>query len=241
MGIAPKGATRLQRLLDDIAASLETAAARVLGLLDEAGITSSVPAEIRGVSRTSGAASDDLGWQIRAAENGSGGSGSTKSVRTATCCRRRCRSNQARAGPSVVRRRCAHRSSLPGPWVVRCRRCPAAAAGTAAGPSARAARMWPWRHRRHRAVDRGGEPLARRQATPAQAASRARWFRQRCTGCRRDSSPRCGRGRTSNNWRPTFGGASSAARRSKPSVARKRSTGAGSPKRSNSSARPRRS
>lgn len=61
VGVDPEGAARLAGLLEDAEASLGARAARVQALLDEAGVTSTVPGEIRSVGRSCGAEAADLG------------------------------------------------------------------------------------------------------------------------------------------------------------------------------------
>lgn len=60
MGIDPERSEQLVGLLDDASASLGGQAARVQSLLDQAGITTTVPAEIREVSRMCGDGAVDL-------------------------------------------------------------------------------------------------------------------------------------------------------------------------------------
>ena len=64
VGLDPVGADRLQRLLDDAAASLRGCAERVQRLLDETGIACTAPQVIRGVADTCGGTGADLGRRI---------------------------------------------------------------------------------------------------------------------------------------------------------------------------------
>lgn len=60
VGLAPRPADRLVRLLHETSTSLDAQAARIQALLDQAGVAGTVPLEVRRAARTCGTAAADL-------------------------------------------------------------------------------------------------------------------------------------------------------------------------------------
>ncbi|MGI8686092.1 MAG: hypothetical protein ACR2MO_13570 [Acidimicrobiales bacterium] len=77
VGVDPRGAGDLAARLDEVEAQLGAQALRVQGLLDAAGVTSTVPLTIRSAGRTCGGTAEDLRRRTRVLMSPAGGGASS--------------------------------------------------------------------------------------------------------------------------------------------------------------------